>query len=135
VTGLLDVRVLEGVRAEMVAAEREIGEGTATDEGLGWRLFGAGMLLASVPDLLFEELEGPAAVWQSMAKEQYLGLRQVLTDRDGVDDPLGYLEGLPTGRMFTAVNLQMMAHGGFTQMEIEQLRETLARAFDAQNEQ
>lgn len=124
--------VLEGVRTEMVKVEESIADGSLDEGALGFRLLGAGMLLASVPDLLFEELKGPGAAWQPMAKGQYLALREVLTEREGVGDPLAYLHGLPTGKMFTALNLQMMAHGEFSSLEIDQLRDTLARAFEEQ---
>lgn len=122
--------VLEAVRSNMETTETGIADGTISEDARGFSNFGAGVLLASVPDILLMDMQGPATAWMPAAKGQYAALRQILTDQSDTADPLTVLQTLPTPKMFTALNYHMMAHGGFTSLELEQLRDTMARSFD-----
>lgn len=122
--------VLEAVRAQMEATETGIANGTISADARGFSNLGAGMLLASVPDILLMDVLGPAQAWLPMARSQYIALRQILTDQSDTPNRLAALQALPTGKMFTAINYHMMAHAGFTALELEQLRDTMARSFD-----
>lgn len=130
-TVLLAAALMEGVRSDTLEVVEGALSGEIEEDEAGWRLWGNGMVLSSVADLLLVEIEGPARRWQPVLNRQYLQLRSIFQDQAEIDDPVGYLEAILTEAVFSGIGREMMGWG-FHPLEVEQILATARRKFAEQ---